>query len=145
MKELSGSPPAVVPPPTRINVPLASRNRRRDGRSVVPSADISLISDSGESWGLQLTNGKCGESCGDLSGNRALVVQPTGLDHCIEMLDHDSPTVYRSARSRDLLVLSRHVVICRENDDSAAYVTHPVLNLPFLGRHNDDSVLGNSI
>src|SRR3954470_9006395 len=98
MKELSGSPPAVVPPPTRINVPLASRNRRRDGRSVVLAADISLISDSGESGNLQLTKGKCGESRGNLRGSRCLVVQPPGLDHRVEMLDHDPPTLYRRAR-----------------------------------------------
>src|SRR3954469_10040037 len=79
MNDPSGSPPGVVPPPIRINVPLPSRNRRRDGRSVVLSSGISLICDSGQAGSLALAKREGGESRRDLCGDRRLIVQPTRL------------------------------------------------------------------
>src|SRR5690349_10448486 len=92
MNPPSALPVAVVPPPMRMRVPLASRRRRREVRPL--EGAVSLISnscalpDAHRRWfptlaamarriacRLQLIQRKDGECGSDLSGDGRLVVQ----------------------------------------------------------------------
>src|SRR4051812_40623177 len=125
MKAPSAGPAAVVLPPIRISVPVASRSRRVLRFCVSPAGLISdphargMRRQRAECFHgcrvhvrrLQLAEGEGGEGGRHLRIDRRLVVQPASLDDGVELLDHDSSAVDGGAGMGDFLVLSRHVVV----------------------------------
>src|SRR5690349_20618874 len=110
----------------RMRAPLASRRRRRGVRPFGEGEAASLISY------LQRAQGKGSQCCRNLRSYRRAVVQPTGFDDTIELLDHDAPAVNNCACTCDLLVSARDVVISCKYRHATTGIANQILNLPVL-------------